>query len=246
MPLKNIWLKIFMRTDIWQIISDGQFREASHLERQIELHWPPRAIVNLIVQRILFNADLVASYQVNRDEVLDSYALQEKLISDIFPVRAESANKKQSFQDWVIESTGDASDTTTPREVVQLLNALKSVQLEYLSQGTEEPSGTHLFGIQVYEEALKIVADARLQRTILAEYPQYREYLMALDNLGRDDEFFLSQLKRVWKCEDPERIANGLTEIGVFKHKVSKSGADLYRLPLIYRIALLSPNRRKF
>jgi hypothetical protein len=240
MPLKNISLKIFMRTDIWQIISDGQFREASHLERQIELNWPPRAIVNLIVQRVLFNADLVSTYKVNGDDVRDSYALQEGLIAEIFPTFDEGASKRKSFADWVIENTADASDTTTPREVVQLLNALKRVQLEHLSQGAEEPSGTHLFSVQVYDEALKIVADARLQRTIYAEYPQFRPYIMALENMGH--EFFLYQLKKIWKCEDPERIANSLVELGVLKHRLSKSGVDLYRLPLIYRTSLLSPS----
>ncbi len=244
MPLDSISLKIFMRTDIWQIISDGQFREASHLEKQIELRWPPRAIVNLIIQRVLFNADLVSKYQVNREEVLDSYSQQEKLISDIFPVPDDAGSKKRAFQDWVIESTADASDTTTPREVVQLLNALKQVQLEHLSQGTEEPQGTQLFGVQVYGEALKIVADARLQRTVLAEYPQYRPYLMALENAGR--EFFLSHLKKIWKCEDPSKIANGLVDIGIFKRRLSKSGADLYSLPLIYLTSLASVDRRRF
>ncbi len=57
--LENIRIKIFIRTDIWKRITEGGFREASHITRFVILDWSPPALLNLMMRRFLSNRPLL-------------------------------------------------------------------------------------------------------------------------------------------------------------------------------------------
>src|SRR5260370_17200362 len=57
-------LKIFLRSDLWLSILKGGFREASHITRQLTICWEPASLLNLVIRRALFNAELRACYVV--------------------------------------------------------------------------------------------------------------------------------------------------------------------------------------
>ena len=48
-------LKIFLRSDIWDGIVEGGFREASYITRVVALEWTPEALLNLVIRRLLKN-----------------------------------------------------------------------------------------------------------------------------------------------------------------------------------------------
>jgi hypothetical protein len=58
LSLERIRLKIFLRTDIWKAVTEGGFREASHVTRTVTISWSESALLNLLVRRLLNNPSL--------------------------------------------------------------------------------------------------------------------------------------------------------------------------------------------
>src|SRR6266545_4069388 len=52
-------VKIFLRTDIWERITEEGLREATHISRDIHIEWNKASLQNLIVRRLLNNPELV-------------------------------------------------------------------------------------------------------------------------------------------------------------------------------------------
>jgi hypothetical protein len=52
-PLDNIKAKIFVRRDIWERITEGGFREASHIIKTDLINWDRDGLLNLIVNRLV-------------------------------------------------------------------------------------------------------------------------------------------------------------------------------------------------
>jgi hypothetical protein len=61
-PFKNIQLKIFLRTDIWNAITENGFREASHIERSLTLKWNNDDLMNLVVRRFISTPRIQARF----------------------------------------------------------------------------------------------------------------------------------------------------------------------------------------
>jgi hypothetical protein len=57
-----ITLKIFLRTDIWERITDGGFREASHITKFVVLQWASPSLLNLVVRRLLKNDQIIQGF----------------------------------------------------------------------------------------------------------------------------------------------------------------------------------------
>jgi hypothetical protein len=68
---KNISLKIFLREDIWQRISEGGMREASHVIRYETVNWTESTLLNLLMRRILNNNALLEEFKLDKSEILD-------------------------------------------------------------------------------------------------------------------------------------------------------------------------------
>jgi hypothetical protein len=90
---KNIELKIFLRTDIWKSITEGGFREASHITRQVTISWDTATLLNLIVRRALHNPSLIEYYQVAVDDVLQTIEAQKLFFYRMFPTQVEVGEK---------------------------------------------------------------------------------------------------------------------------------------------------------
>lgn len=69
--LEQISLKIFLREDIWKRVTDGGFREASHVIRYEVMHWTSPMLLNLILRRVLSNAVFNEAFGVNKDDILN-------------------------------------------------------------------------------------------------------------------------------------------------------------------------------
>jgi len=235
----NICLKIFIRDDIWDIIADDRFREATHLERKVTLVWTKNAIINLIARRPLFNVTILAAMTVDKSRTLTNLDEQTALVRRCFPSLPNQYGKETDFVTCLISNTTDGKGNTTPREIVQTLIYMKDSQLEHMFLGGGDPMDEFLIEPMAFEEAITKVAKGRLTNTIIAEYPKFSRYIKLLGD-DRSKEYFVSGLKRIWQTDDEKahELAEGLVRVGVFCRVKSQSGLDLYRLPRIYQIAL--------
>lgn len=95
---QNIVTKIFLRTDIWTAITRVSFREASHIERALNIKWNAEDLTNLVVRRAVSNEAICRYYEVDRNRILADYSSQEKFLARMLPEQVEiGPNKPRTF-----------------------------------------------------------------------------------------------------------------------------------------------------
>ena len=103
----HIKLKIFLRTDIWNRITHGGFREASHITRHVTISWDRNSLLNLIVRRALHNPAIQTLYDVTPAMVLRSTESQEEFFFRMFPDQVDVGPNKPTTLDWMLSRTRD-------------------------------------------------------------------------------------------------------------------------------------------
>jgi len=235
--LENLHLKVFIRTDIWNRITEEGFREASHITKEISIAWDERSLLNLIVRRFLSNAPVVEQYSVDPSAVLGNASEQEALFYMIFPKKVEAGAKRPKTLTWLLSRTVDGSGKYAPREVIGLLKHLIQKQIERYERGEQEPEGEALFEGGTFKLALPELSNSRLTKTLYAEYPAERPWI---EKLRREKaEHTVESLSLLWEtnAEEAKKKSERLVEIGFFERRGSKA-FPTYWVPFIYRPAL--------
>lgn len=237
-PYRNIKLKIFLRTDIWHAITSGGFREASHITRDLTLEWDRPALLRLVIQRLVQSNELCNYYDIFAKQALDNIKSQEAFLGEVYPPQVESGPKKSRTFDWCLRRTQDGTGRTAPRELIHLLTAAKDRQIRLLELGSAPPAGTTLFSPQALKEALPEVSDARLTRTMYAEFAELKEFMEALRGLKTNHNAV--SLSIAWDVSESiaREHADRLVEVGFFERRKNESGEILYWVPFLYRPAL--------
>jgi hypothetical protein len=237
MDLENIGPKVFLRTDIWNRITQSGFREASHITRNITIHWESKSLVNLIIRRVLKNDNIIEAYQVEPEDILESTEKQFELFYRVFPDQVDIGPNKSRTFDWILARTMDGTKQPAPREIIHFLNSAREAQLRQHEIGTKEEEGEELFSRTALREALPEVSKVRLYQTLYAEYPSFQKYVEAM----RGEKTLQNpiSLKRIWKLKPSEAIliANQLVEVGFFEPRGTKAEPQ-YWVPFLYRDVL--------
>lgn len=233
----NIRIKIFLRSDIWNRITKEGFREASHITRHVTISWNKTSLLNLIVRRALHNEALDKYYQVNVDEILDSVEAQGKFFFRMFPDQVEVGPNKPSTLDWLLTRTRDGTQQNAPRELIHFLNSLRAQQMRRYELGEPDPDGEALFARAAFKDSLPEVSETRLNQTLYAEYPEYREAVEKLR--GGKTSQKIDTLAQAWgkDAEETRKVADSLVEVGFFERRGAEAEPD-YWVPFLYRDAL--------
>jgi hypothetical protein len=172
--LDQITLKIFLRTDIWDRITEAGFREASHITAALMISWDRPSLLQLMMRRILKNSAIADFYGVDQDTVFGSLEQQEALLTRMLPDQVDAGRNPKTY-DWMLSRTRDGSGNSAPRELIHLLSSLRDSQLRRIEIGHDEPPEEILFDRQAFKDALREVSQVRLKQTLYAEYPHLRE-----------------------------------------------------------------------
>lgn len=235
----NIRLKIFLRSDIWRAITTGGFREASHITRQLVIRWSSPSLLNLVVRRLLNNAELCAFASADPVVILANARSQREFFDRLVPDQVDAGKNPKSFE-WILGRVEDGLGNRAPREVIHLLNEARDAQLAMLERGEEEPPGDELFSRQALREALLPVSRVRLEQTIFAENPELQEFITALEE--EKAEQTPETLAQIWgvPVDRARSLAVRLVEIGVFDGSLGSKSQPRYWIPFLYRPALRS------
>ncbi len=229
--------KVFLRSDIWTAITEEGFREASHITRAVTIDWDGPSLLNLVVRRLLQNADLLNEYGVTPDDVLSSSAEQETFFYRVFPAQVESGPRKPTTFNWMLGRTRDGSRATAPRELIHLLSSAREVQIKQIELGQPAPEDGRLFTEQAIKDALPEVSRVRLNQTLFAEYPDLKSWIEDLEG-GKTDQS-PETLGAAWSVAPDEvrGIAGRLVDVGFFEDRGTKQ-APRFWVPFLYRPAL--------
>lgn len=235
-PLENISAKIFVRKDIWGRITEGGFREASHVIKTDEIEWDRDGLLNLVINRLLNNKALVDYLAINKQDVIANLEKQETILERIFPKKIDTGKNPDTF-DWILSRVQDGSKTSAPREVIHMLESVINGQIKRLEQGNPEPTDEVLLDRIVFKNALTVVSKVRYDQTLCAEYPALKPYLEKLR--GEKAEQKIETLMKIWDEDQvkTQSIADQLVAAGFFEARAEKGGLT-YWVPFLYRSAL--------
>jgi hypothetical protein len=235
-PLDNIKAKIFVRKDIWERITEGGFREASHIIKTDTIEWDRDGLLNLVVNRLLNNQVLVDYLKVDRGEVVSDSSKQELIIKRILPDKVDTGKNPDAF-DWIISRVQDGTKKTAPRELIHMLECLISNQVKKIEQGKPEPEAEILFDRAVFKDSLTIVSTVRYTQTLCAEYPDLKKYTELLKDEKAEQK--VETLARIWgvSLDEAQLLADKLVVAGFFEARNEKN-IPTYWVPFLYRDAL--------
>lgn len=234
----NIKLKIFLRSDIWTRITDGGFREASHVTRHLTIEWNRNSLLNLIVRRALNNEMLREAFQVDKELAAAVIADQQAFFARLFPSQVDVGPNKPTTLDWMLSRTRDGTRNNAPRELIHLLNSLRDTQVKRFEIGSEPfPEAEELFARAAFKEALPEVSQVRLEQTIFAEHPNLKDFLEKLR--GERTLHTVETLTQVWGCSIAEAsgVAAEMVDVGFFEPRGTKHAPEFW-VPFLYRDAL--------
>jgi len=235
--LQQIELKIFLRNDIWNRITQSGFREASHITKHITINWDTRSLLNLIVKRAVRNKAIQEYYSCTPDGVLASHKDQDAFFYRMFPEQVEKGSRRPTTLDWLLTRTADGTKYTAPREVIHLLNCSIQTQLEVLEIGGYEPDDSNLVAGYAFKESLPEVSKVRLEQTLYAEYPTLKPYIEKLR--GEKTSHSVATLSIVWSTarDLAQSTANELVAVGFFEQRGERHDPEFW-VPFLYRDAL--------
>jgi len=236
-PLKNIRMKIFLRTDIWAEITAGGFRETSHITRDMTLQWSKANLLQLITQRLIQSSKLAAALGVDPDVAVGTAVAQQELFHRVFPKQVDAGTRKPATFDWCMSRTEDGKSTAAPRELIHLFTVVRDRQLGRFDTGEASLPDDLYFEAQSFREAHPEVSETRLQKTIYPEYPWLRDWLEALR--GQRTLHDLASLQALWACERSvaEERVRRLVDVGFFE-SLGPVANRTYKVPFLYRPAL--------
>jgi hypothetical protein len=233
----RIRLKIFLRSDIWRRITSGGFRESSHITRAMTITWEASTLLNLVVRRAIQNEVVQKYYAVEPGDVLSSTTAQKAFFDRMFPDQVEVGSRKSTTFDWILVRCSDGTRSTAPREVIHLLNALRSSQARKLDIGEAEPEGEQMFSRMVFKDALAEVSVTRLEQTLFQEYPALKPFIEKLR--GEKTSHAIETLAEIWRVttEDATAAVQKLIDVGFFEQRGSREKPEFW-VPFLYRDAL--------
>lgn len=235
--LRKVSLKIFLRTDIWSRITEGGFREASHITRGLTLNWNRRALMNLVIRRSLHNESLRLAFDISAELAKRPAEEQESFFFRFCPDQVDVGPNKPNTFDWLLSRTRDGLKLNAPRELIHLLNSLRDTQVRRLETGDTMPEGEILFARPAFKDALPEVSKVRLEQTLYAEFPDLKQWLEKLR--GEKTSQTPSTLSIIWGISHEEAltIASSLITVGFFEKRGTQQEPE-YRVPFLYRDSL--------
>ena len=234
----TIGLKIFLRSDIWSRVTEGGFREASHITKHLTITWNRNSLLNLIIRRAVSNGVLRQAYNVSDGAGSVPIGEQQELFDRLFPPQVDVGPNKPATLDWMLSRTRDGTKNNAPRELIHLLNSLRDTQVKRFEVGSEPlPESEQLFARPTFKEALPEVSQTRLQQTLLAEHPALKSYIEKLQ--GEKTLHTAATLSEIWQLPEDQalKIAEQLVEIGFFEPRGSRQASEFW-VPFLYRDAL--------
>lgn len=234
--LDQIALKIFLRTDIWNEITQGGFREASHITRQLRIEWSNAALLNLVVSRAVRIQRLLDRFGTTASAVFESAEAQRAFFDRMVPEKVDVGRNPLTFE-WILGRVQDGTKQPAPREVIHLLNEARDAQMRMVERGEAEPPGEEILTRAALREGLPPVSKVRLEQTIYAEYPTEKTWIEAFE--GERTEHTVASLATIWDVDEEaaRNRAQRLVDVGFLEARTAQ-GVPTFWVPFLYRPAL--------
>lgn len=161
----EVGLKIFVRDDIWERITEGGFTEASHITKTVKISWTPEGLVNLFVRRLLNNSGVVEFLGAKVPEINADFNLQKDVSARVLPKKIDSGKTPETVG-WMINHIQDGTRRPAPREFIHLLETARQEQIARLERGESLPPEEILLDKAAFKMGLNEVSKVRYEQTL--------------------------------------------------------------------------------
>ncbi len=199
---KNIKLKIFLRTDIWNTLS---FVNKSHLtDKTTVITWDSNALKALLVKRAGYNSAIKELLSDAGGLKADNTQDIEKAFDVLFPERVYPGTREAKTMDWIMERAKDGLDGVYPREIINFANCATKEELENGDELKLEFTGQKsLISGPSIRNAFTSVSKIKVQ-----------SYLSEFANLSKHFERFTGQQTAEYTQEELIALMSGLKPRG--------------------------------
>lgn len=220
-------VKIFLRDDILEFISDEGFTALTHIADRCSstMTWSKEELMLLVVKR-LSAMDAIGSYYSIDKNQLDSLEYRQTLFNSVFPKKIGTTDT----MDWIYTNLGDGNGIVTPRDIIDFFKYAKTEQLKAFKLNPTQQD--KLITEKYFRSALGELSKHKKTTFLLAEFPHLKNHFLQFESGG--SEYTISALKDIF-LEDYTKIVEDLKSIGFLKY-VPKSGT--YKIPIIWRKGL--------
>lgn len=200
---KNIKLKIFLRTDIWNTLS---FVNKSHLtDKTTTIRWDGEALKALLIKRALYNPN-IKDFLVNSQGLSVGESAEEvsKCFDVLFPERVYPGTREAKTMAWIIERSKDGLDGVYPREIINFANYAVKEEIANADELHQEYTGQKsLLSGSSIRNAFAFVSQTKVQ-----------SYLSEFVNLSKHFERFMGQQTAEYSQAELIELMSGLNPSG--------------------------------
>lgn len=232
----TLGLMIFLRSDMWKVITEHGFRELTHIEYE-EIQWNKDNLYSLFMKRLVDNKVLLKTYKIRKNSLLKSVELQNILFSKLFPEKVNPGKRESKTFDWMMSRLEDGTGNVQPRDLIYFVQLLIKLSIEKIdsNQLTNDLNSDAIFTKDIFQKSLEEVSNSRLTRNLYSEYPKLKKYIESFEN--KKAEHTLESLSQLWSIsiEKTEDISSSLISIGFLRKSKSR-----FAVPYLYRSGILN------
>lgn len=217
--LDNIKLKIFIRDDIYNKITENGFRSLTHVNSNAmqPIRWSEEKLLHMLTERFLFNSAFkeYAKSQGHDVENIKDNDTRDNLMLLIFRKQVDVGPHNPNSFRWIINHIRDANGNATARDLIALVDKARQYQIEYWSLNDIKDEEDYLIGPTAIKSAWSAVSKDKLETQLFAEYPSLKPHILKFKDgkaehnsdslsqvLGQDWRVILEELKRVGFIEE--------------------------------------------
>lgn len=236
----NIHLKIFLRTDIFNIL---QITNKSHLESgKLILNWNDEDLMVLLMTRIIYY-DKVKSYFKSRNITLPSpntrltFDESKKIFYQIFDKQVKKGKKEAKYShEWILNRITDGKGEKFPREFIQYGNFSIEEQKK-LNEISVKYNTDKLISGKAIENSLNLISSFRVDTYLNSEFPYLKKHFNKLKGLS-SKKISRKKLEDLFNGLSPSgnEAIEQIFETGLLKIKDQKviDSAQAFEIPSLY------------
>jgi hypothetical protein len=233
--LERVRAKLFIRNDLFGRITAGGFVNLTHVNaKRLRLSWSPEDLLELLTRRVLDNPGVLEVIGLEDPSSVDSHEARLKLLEDlIFPDQVDHGLRKPTTWNWILSRIRDGQEIRPPRNLIDLVDFAREAQLREDEREKAEWEGPPLINRDAIKRGLSRLSAARLEDTLMAEYPHLQVYFDQFRGAKaeQNEESLAEQLGLL--APDLDEAIDALTTSGFLE----RTGTTL-KVPMLYRDGL--------
>lgn len=215
--LKNLKLKTFIRTDIFDRITQDGFTSLSH--------------INPVTSApILWDDVKIKKFVLNRFKRYLDITNEQLAIENILGKQIDTGKRQPDSFGWLLNHLKDGNQMFTPRDVLDYFDKARQHTLTELENDPKVTMHSTFFTKNALKKAWKTVSQGKYETQLCAENPELKEYFEIFR--GKKSEYSSSILEGFWGDQYRE-VCKRLSYVGF----LSKYGEN-WKIPFLYRPCL--------